>query len=53
MFVATNVGDEGGFAPDIGEPKECLEVIMEAIKDSGYEGKVAIALDVAASGNNF
>lgn len=49
-FAATNVGDEGGFAPNVGEPKECLDLIMEAIRKAKYEGKMAIALDVAASG---
>lgn len=46
---ATNVGDEGGFAPDIKDAKEGLELLMKAIKESGYLGKVEIAMDVAAS----
>ncbi len=49
--LSTNVGDEGGFAPDLKSNTEALEVIMEAIKKAGYEpGKqVFIALDPAAS----
>jgi enolase len=48
---ATNVGDEGGFAPDLGSNGEALEVIGEAVAKAGYEfGKqVFIALDPAAS----
>ena len=45
------VGEEGGFAPQINDAKEALELIKEAITKSGYElGKdINIALDVAAS----
>lgn len=46
---ATNVGDEGGFAPNIQESKEALDLIMEAIEKAGHSGKIEIALDVAAS----
>jgi enolase len=48
---ATNVGDEGGFAPDLGSNEEALAIVVEAIGKAGYEpGKqVAIGLDVAAS----
>ncbi len=46
----TNVGDEGGFAPEqLRTAKEALDSIMAAIKDAGYKGKVKIAMDVAAS----
>ncbi len=46
----TNVGDEGGFAPQyFKNVKEPLEIITKSIKDAGYEGKVKIAMDVAAS----
>jgi enolase len=47
----TSVGDEGGFAPNLGSNEEALQVILEAIKQAGYEPKtqVALALDVAAS----
>ncbi|MCX8044802.1 MAG: phosphopyruvate hydratase [Desulfobacterota bacterium] len=47
----TSVGDEGGFAPNLGSNDEACDVIVEAIKKAGYKpGKdVAIALDPAAS----
>merc|ERR1712196_729349 len=46
---ACNVGDEGGFAPNILENKEGLDLLMEAIEKAGYTGKVKIGMDVAAS----
>ncbi|KAF8323904.1 enolase [Clavulina sp. PMI_390] len=46
---ATNVGDEGGFAPNVSGAEESLELLTEAIKKAGYEGKIKIALDVASS----
>ncbi|MEM9943086.1 MAG: phosphopyruvate hydratase [Planctomycetota bacterium] len=47
----TAVGDEGGFAPDLGSNKEALDLIMQAIEQSGYKPgeQVKIALDVAAT----
>ena len=47
----TNVGDEGGFAPDLKSNEEALQVLIEAIEKAGYEpGKdVAIALDPAVT----
>ena len=47
----TNVGDEGGFAPDLASAAEALEFIMRAVEDAGYApgGDVAIALDPASS----
>ena len=49
--MATSVGDEGGFAPQLKSNEEALQVVMEAIKKAGYKpGKeIAIALDPAAS----
>src|SRR5207247_6358451 len=49
--LATGVGDEGGFAPDLRDDEEALKVIIEAIEAAGYApGKeVALALDPAAS----
>ncbi len=47
--AAINVGDEGGFAPGLKTTKEALDVIMEAIKKAGYDGKVKPGLDSAAS----
>ncbi|XP_045155145.1 enolase [Echinops telfairi] len=46
---ATNVGDEGGFAPNILENKEALELLKNAIGKAGYTDKVVIGMDVAAS----
>ncbi|MGV8150645.1 MAG: phosphopyruvate hydratase [Candidatus Woesearchaeota archaeon] len=46
---ATNVGDEGGFAPQLTTPEQALDLITEAIKKAGYRGKVKIAMDAAAS----
>lgn len=46
---ATNVGDEGGFAPNVHSADEALDLLMEAIKTAGYEGRVNISLDVASS----
>jgi enolase len=48
---ATAVGDEGGFAPDLGTNEEAIEVILEAIDRAGYRAgeDVLLALDVAAS----
>ncbi|KAJ6658765.1 hypothetical protein lerEdw1_019686 [Lerista edwardsae] len=46
---ATNVGDEGGFAPNILENKEALELLKNAISKAGYTDKIVIGMDVAAS----
>ncbi|KAM0755013.1 enolase [Meredithblackwellia eburnea MCA 4105] len=46
---ATNVGDEGGFAPNVAGAEESLDILTEAIKKAGYAGKVQIGLDVASS----
>jgi len=46
---ACNVGDEGGFAPNIQDNMEGLELLNVAIKKAGYTGKVKIGMDVAAS----
>ncbi|MEY4568127.1 MAG: Enolase [Planctomycetota bacterium] len=47
----TAVGDEGGFAPDLGSNQEALDLIMEAISAAGYKAgeQIFIALDVAAT----
>ena len=50
---STGLGDEGGFAPDIAQPEDALDLLVTAIQDAGYETGaegVAIALDPAASG---
>jgi enolase len=49
--LATNVGDEGGFAPNLPTNRAALELLFEAIESAGYKPgeEVALALDVAAS----
>jgi enolase len=47
--ASTNVGDEGGFAPQLTTPEQALDLLVEAIKKAGYAGKVKIAIDSAAS----
>lgn len=49
--LATSVGDEGGFAPDLASDEEAIQYILEAVKNAGYEpGKdFMIAMDAAAS----
>nr|BAN40786.1 enolase, putative [Entamoeba invadens] len=46
---ATNVGDEGGFAPNVSGAREALDLLTEAIAKAGYTGKIEIAMDCAAS----
>ncbi|MFL5921618.1 MAG: phosphopyruvate hydratase [Gaiellaceae bacterium] len=46
---ATAVGDEGGFAPDLGSSDEAIEAVLEAAERAGHRERVAIALDPAAS----
>jgi len=47
----TNVGDEGGFAPDLKSNNEAIELLMEAVEKAGYKNgsQISIALDVASS----
>jgi enolase len=45
--LATAVGDEGGFAPDLGSSEEAIELILEAVELAGHRGRIAIALDPA------
>ena len=49
--LATSVGDEGGFAPDLGSDEEAIQCILEAVKRAGYEpGKdFVLAMDAASS----
>ncbi len=47
--LATAVGDEGGFAPDLGSSEEAIEVIVEAAERAGHRERVAVALDPAMS----
>ena len=49
--LATSVGDEGGFAPDVASDEEAIELILEAVKKAGYKpGKdIVLAMDPASS----
>ena len=49
--LPTQVGDEGGFAPDVANAEEALDLILQAIEKAGYKAgeQIAIALDCAAS----
>ncbi|CAN4088296.1 unnamed protein product [Withania somnifera] len=46
---ACNVGDEGGFAPNVQDNREGLVLLMDAIEKAGYTSKIKIGMDVAAS----
>ena len=49
--LSTSVGDEGGFAPDLASNEEAIKVILEAVREAGYqpEEEILLALDAAAS----
>ncbi len=47
--LTTSVGDEGGFAPNLTTHEEAFGVLMDAISKAGYEGKVDLAIDAAAT----
>ena len=47
--LATAVGDEGGFAPDLGSSEEAIEVVLEAAERAGHRDRMALALDPAAT----
>ena len=46
---ATNVGDEGGFAPPIKTPEEALDLLIKTIDKLGYSNKIKLAMDAASS----
>lgn len=46
---ATSVGDEGGFAPNIQDNAEGLNLLVAAIEEAGYTGRIKLGMDVAAS----
>jgi len=46
---STNVGDEGGFAPDIKKVEDALDMVTHAIGKAGYDGHIKIAVDAASS----
>lgn len=45
----TSIGDEGGFAPNLRNNEEAIDLILDAIDKAGYNQKIKLALDVAAS----
>ncbi|MCD6244289.1 MAG: phosphopyruvate hydratase [Thermoproteota archaeon] len=47
--TSINVGDEGGFAPPMKETEEAIEYLIKSIEESGYGGKIFVALDCAAN----
>ncbi|HEX6491092.1 MAG TPA: phosphopyruvate hydratase [Gaiellaceae bacterium] len=47
--LATAVGDEGGFAPDLGSSEQAIELVLEAAERAGRRDRVALALDPAAT----
>ena len=47
--LATGVGDEGGFAPDLASSEEVIEAILQAAERAGHRDRIGIALDPAAS----
>lgn len=49
----TGVGDEGGFAPDLGSNEEALQIILEAIKNAGFESGKDIYLGIDAASSEF
>ncbi len=47
--LASGVGDEGGFAPNLDSDEAAIELILQAVEKAGYNGQIKIALDVASS----
>jgi enolase len=47
--LATAVGDEGGFAPDVGGTEAAVEAVLDAARRAGHEDRIALALDVAST----
>ena len=46
--LATSVGDEGGFAPDLASDEEAIQYILDAVKDAGYDSLEAVKADSTA-----
>jgi enolase len=46
---STGVGDEGGYAPDLGSSEEAIDVLLEAAERAGHRERIAVALDPAAT----
>jgi enolase len=49
IIPSANIGDEGGFVPNLKDPEKPLKLLMKAINTLGLEGKVKLAMDVAAT----
>ena len=47
--LSTNVGDEGGFAPQFSHHHQAMDILLSSIEKCGYSGRVGLALDCAAS----
>jgi enolase len=47
--LSTGVGDEGGFAPDLGSSEEAIEALLEAAERAGHRERIGVALDPAAT----
>jgi enolase len=47
--LSTGVGDEGGFAPDLGSSEEAIDALLEAAERAGHRERIAVALDPAAT----
>jgi enolase len=47
--LATGVGDEGGFAPDLASSEQAIETVLEAVERAGHSERVVVALDPAAT----
>ena len=53
MSLNTNVGDEGGFAPDINNSKEIIEIILKAVEKVGLKLKKDILLSIDVASTEF
>ena len=51
--LATSVGDEGGFAPNLGSNEEAIEIIIQAIEQAGYKPGVDISIALDSAANSF
>jgi enolase len=47
--LSTGVGDEGGYAPDLGSSEEAIDVLLQAAERAGHRDRIAVALDPAAT----
>lgn len=49
LNLAIGIGDEGGFAPPISQPHEALDLLVQAVSNTGYSGKIKFAIDSAST----